>query len=145
MTIKVPTKCAVCHDDKIIILSDKGSGGPILRVINTKRIVVSKISVDHCIQGITGEKCDYLLRYIRDNVAFSIYVELKGSDIKKAHSQIYNTVRHLGISNEKRIGYVVANRVPRLNSSLQIIMKQLGENLKISIRTLCSNNEISLP
>jgi len=65
------------------------------------------------------EKCDYVAEV--SNKAF--YIELKGSDVKKALMQLRATVklfmdRH---ANTEKIGAVVHTRHPRVDTSMQIL------------------------
>lgn len=60
---------------------------------NKLKIDINEIHVDNgLISSQTVEKCDYIVYWESDN-SFVYYIELKGSDVSKAYSQILSTIK----------------------------------------------------
>ena len=81
-------KCSETITHKNILLEEKKSSKIIFS--NEKLIEVTKIQVDGCL-NINGVKCDWLL--IINEPYIEIYIELKGSDVEHAFTQIENTIK----------------------------------------------------
>lgn len=102
---------------KIIVLKDKKNPQKMI-FSNPHEIHVEKISVDGCyINDETEEKCDFLVKTELEH-----YVELKGSDPKKALNQIFNTIKLIGDTSIKnKLGFIICNRVPSASTSTQLL------------------------
>jgi hypothetical protein len=89
---------------------------------NESHKTICVIDVDGCLLDDSTEKCDYAFE-IDDPFTSVIYVELKGSDISKALSQLTSTLRHCGARHgkSKRVCYIVASRVPKAGPKVQVM------------------------
>jgi hypothetical protein len=93
--------------------------------------------VDGClISNAPIERCDY---YFQLSNEYIYYVELKGSDIKKAISQIISTivtiVEKKSINN--KIGMVVCSKVPRASTAYQkAILSKKKEMSKLGLKII---------
>ena len=84
-------ECEVQRKDRIIVLKDKNSGNSKYIANNDNCKMISEFIVDGCIIKDDREKCDFmLLDYDGKKVYF---IELKGSDLSKAYSQLVETIR----------------------------------------------------
>ena len=99
----------------------------------------TKIRIDDClIPSEQVEKCDFgFVRHSNDEFYF---VELKGKDIKKALSQIINTISifestFIKIPQAKRFGFIVSSKNPlsgqQINILKQTFAKKYGKLLEI--------------
>lgn len=118
---------------------------------NGKRFEVSckypiKIQIDGClIDDEKVEKCDYGFICPEDDVMY--FVELKGSDVEKAFSQVTNTIaifeeQFLKLPKSKKFGAIVSSRNPlsstETNKLRQRFAKYYGKELHFK------NNECKL-
>jgi hypothetical protein len=105
-------RCATESTDKKITAKENGRK---LTLENPNGKLVRKIQVDGClITDNSHKRCDYMFE-IEKPIRFVIYLELKGSDIKKAYEQLVATIdlfieAHRGI---KKDCHIVASRVPQ--------------------------------
>jgi hypothetical protein len=99
----------------------------------------TRIQIDNClIDSQQVEKCDFgFVRHSNDEFYF---VELKGKEVKKALSQIINTISNfeftlIKIPKEKRFGFIVSSRNPlssvETNNLKQAFAKKYGRLLEI--------------
>lgn len=73
---------------------------------NDDRNVIRLFHIDgYIIEGTSGKKCDYLI--LNDTNRKVFYIELKGTDIKKATEQLDNAIKEINSS----IGYEVYPRI----------------------------------
>ncbi len=124
--------CVEIISHPIIVVKDKKNPQKMI-FSNPHGISVEKISVDGCyITDQAEEKCDFLIR-----TALEHYVELKGSDPKKALSQILNTIKLIGDkSTISKLGFIICNRVPRASTSNQLLEATARKNgLILKIKT----------
>lgn len=87
---------------------------------NPQRHKVNKIRVDSCLFDDTVEKCDYVLATTENaTVARAFFIELKGSNIKKALSQLAATLRNTQNNFEtyQKKCFVVTTRIKLPKSS----------------------------
>jgi hypothetical protein len=105
--------------DKVIAVKENGKS---FRILNGKRMKISKYIIDGCIIKGTEERCDYAFKvHDLDRV---IFLELKGCDIKKAVSQLSNTIKIAGhLIEGKRSCHIVSSRCPILAPELQVLKK----------------------
>ena len=124
--------CVEVVDHYKIKLSDSGRS---IVFVNNKRCNVHKIIVDDCLIK-DGERCDFAL-YVKDEKL--ICVELKGSNIKKAISQLFSTAKRAEMGPYNRVRekqFVVScTRVPSCTSDhlkgKQIARKDYGAELLV--------------
>ncbi|MDC9622830.1 hypothetical protein PSI22_14575 [Xenorhabdus sp. XENO-7] len=97
-------------------------------IFNKERLNLYEIKIDDgYINNRLEKKCDYLV--IREHDKKEIYIELKGSDVKRAMEQIYNTVELLNLNPlDNKKAFIIATRVPKIDSSTQIQMKKFKKN-----------------
>jgi len=99
----------------------------------------TRIQIDDClISSKQVEKCDFgFIRHSNDEFYF---VELKGKEVKKALSQIINTISIfestlIKIPKEKRFGFIVSSRNPLTGQATNILKlefaKKYGKLLEI--------------
>lgn len=99
----------------------------------------TKIKIDDClISSQQVEKCDF--GFVRHSNNEFYFVELKGKDVKKALSQIINTISifestFIKIPQAKRFGFIVSSRNPlssvETNNLKQAFAKNYGRLLEI--------------
>lgn len=127
--------CGRKRIDKIITVAENSRK---FSLNNPQALPVFQVVVDNCL--ITeGKRCDYLFE-IDDPIRQVFYVELKGKAIEKACEQLKVTItvcknRHQKLSKEC---HVVASRVPKLGTGMQVLKKkfrqQTGLNLNLHTR-----------
>ncbi|NJO15829.1 MAG: hypothetical protein HC877_08800 [Thioploca sp.] len=98
---------------------------------------VNKVKVDGCLIDDQREKCDYLFEIYDDvklNIILVIYVELKGKDVKKAYNQLVSTIKFCEDKHKrfKRECYIVASRVPKAGTEIQVLKKNLSTHYQIA-------------
>ncbi len=89
---------------------------------NPSRLVYQKVDVDGC--TITGKaiRCDKLL--LSSDEQQEYYVELKGTDVKHAISQIEETIKKLGEYDDCRRAYIISTNVaPAFTTYIQMKAK----------------------
>ncbi|MBG2839202.1 MULTISPECIES: hypothetical protein [Proteus] len=81
------------------------------------------------------KKCDYLV--IRDSDKKYIFIELKGTDIKKAMAQIICTIDQISINSSPRSGLIIARKTPMEGGSEQILRRKARKDhgLEFTIRS----------
>ena len=107
----------------------------------------TRLKIDNCIiTSMAIEKCDYgFVRHANDDFYF---VELKGSDIEKAFSQIVSTINFFNanlviIPKNKRLGFIVSSKVPSAGTDVknlkQAFAKYHGKVLEVKNKVLIYN------
>ncbi|WP_142692383.1 hypothetical protein [Campylobacter troglodytis] len=101
--------------------------------LNTMGASFVKIKIDGGVEpnGIAPEKCDYMV--IKNEVEdIEIFIELKGSDIKKAMNQLITTYDKYAMKNPsiKHYPVIVFSHYPSENTSIQVAKKELKEKFK---------------
>lgn len=109
---------------KTISLKDKGSKSNL--IFDCKNEAFLELHVDSedftaCYQCYSGKKCDYAVVSEKHDAECSIilYVELKGSDIKTAYEQIFQTNRLFGSVKNKIYGAIVGTGNPKASTIKQ--------------------------
>ena len=88
-----------------------------------------KVDVDGC--TITGKaiRCDKLLLSSDEHQEY--YVELKGTDVKHAISQIEETIKKLGEFDDCRRAYIISTNVaPAFTTYIQMKAKSFKDKFK---------------
>lgn len=113
--------CGYFTFDSIIPCEEKGRR---FEAINKERSEILKIRLEYkgvnCL-GFKGEVCDFLLINLKTENGF--FIELKGSDLEKAFSQITNSIREICNLKNKYLkrnlnqskAYIVLSRYPKFN------------------------------
>ena len=99
---------------------------------NPSRLVFLKVDVDGC--TITGKdiRCDKLLLSSVEHQEY--YVELKGTDVKHAISQIEETIKKLGEFDDCRRAYIISTNVaPAFTTYIQMKAKFFKDKFKASL------------
>ena len=96
---------------------------------NPLRLLYQKVDVDGC--TITGKaiRCDKLLLSSDEHPEY--YVELKGTDVKHAISQIEETIKKLGEFDDCRRAYIISTNVaPAFTTYIQMKAKSFKDKFK---------------
>lgn len=103
----IPDRCKDVTSRKLIKVAENGRS---FSIRNVARRHITLVKVDGCAIT-TGERCDFMFLADRGK---ELFVELKGSDIKKALSQITRSIGELTQIAEKsnRTAVIVSSRVP---------------------------------
>lgn len=121
-------ECDEITNNPKIVLTDQRSRGKI-EFVNQNCIKIRKIKIDKCVfEANDPERCDYLL--IPSDNEFQHYVELKGGAIRKALSQIENTIKHLKtqLKDNKRFAYIIGNRYPKNDPRIENAKSRFSKN-----------------
>jgi hypothetical protein len=102
---------------------------------NYKKRVIKKVRIDGCVINDARPRCDFLFE-VDGRIPCAAYVELKGSDVKKAYSQIEATLTALRPRHGacRVLCYIVASRVPRITPSVQQLIIMMGRRHGAELR-----------
>jgi len=133
-------KCSETITHKNILLEENKSSKIIFS--NEKLIEVTKIQVDGCL-NINGVKCDWLL--IINEPYIEIYIELKGSDVEHAFTQIENTIKLVSqdYKNVPKYCYIITTRCPITSAQIQVKAKSFKKKYNVVLKvkkTGCNEN-----
>ena len=104
-----------------------------LTIVNPQRRLVEIGYVDDCLIVGGHERCDY---YVQPSSNLIFFIELKGSNVKKAVNQIISTVRILKEkSHMNKVGVIVCSKSPKQGTDFQIA--------KAKARKFCRDNALS--
>ncbi|MCD4500676.1 hypothetical protein ABGV49_04880 [Chromobacterium vaccinii] len=111
------------------------------RGVNERKLLISMYKIDGGIISDNNKRCDNAFEVKELNSIY--FIELKGEDIKKAATQIENTITILSnhLSGMSVYGRIVCSRAPRpdLRSSqiisLERVLMKMGGNLIKSCKT----------
>lgn len=135
-------QCSEKVNHKNILIEEKKSSKILFS--NENLIEVTKIQVDGCLD-IQGVKCDWLL--IVDEPYIEIYIELKGSDVEHAFTQIENTIKLVSqdYKNVRKYCYIITTRCPMSSAQIQIKAKSFKSkyNAVLKIKKTGSNENIN--
>ncbi len=117
--MNIPDKCVTPTTDPLIRFEERKR---VIIFSNANRQLCHRICVDGC--AITdGPRCDHLLI---DWERREYYVELKGSDVGHAISQLENSIPQLHVANVPVRAYVVSrNCNTHFNTTVQKALKKL--------------------
>lgn len=105
--------CTTVESGSIVAVSESGRT---FALLNPANVDVAVTKVDGCAITV-GIRCDYEYELPSGR---EVFVELKGSDIKKAVQQIIASVNLLSaVDKGSRAAVVVASRVPKADTSTQ--------------------------
>ncbi|TAF10518.1 MAG: hypothetical protein EAZ77_03050 [Nostocales cyanobacterium] len=133
-------KCSEKVNHKNILIEEKKSSKIIFG--NENLIEVEKIQVDGCLD-IQGVKCDWLL--IIGEPYIEIYIELKGSDVEHAFTQIENTIKLVSqdYKNVRKYCYIITTRCPLTSTQIQVKKKSFKRKYNAVLevkKTGCNEN-----
>jgi hypothetical protein len=108
---------------KIVIKDLKAKNNCNLVIVNKSRKPINVVTIDGCVIKV-GERCDFLVLHGNDSrFTEEIYVELKGSNVKKAISQLETTIEQVSYEKYtiiKRCFIIVRSHCPRTTGELQV-------------------------
>lgn len=98
---------------------------------NPHRKNLRQIQVDGCL-NIKGAKCDFL---VISESSVEHFVELKGSDVKYAATQIEETIQIASASpkNSPKHSFIVSTRCPLLTPEIQNMKSRFKKNFNSSL------------
>lgn len=135
-------KCTINTTDSVIVVKENKSK---FEVINLNNSPIQKIQVDGCLIGSEHEKCDWLVSTTKEPLR-AIYVELKGCDIKKATSQLKNTLKltEAKYRAHKRECYAVTSRIPKHGTDVRRMMIDFFKETKatLSVKNISISIEV---
>ena len=110
-------KCTIPTKESMVVVEENRSK---LIVKNSERRSLNKIKVDGCLISQDHEKCDWLVA-TTDQPFRALYIELKGCDVKKAVSQLKNTVKltEAAFKYHGKECYAVTTRVPKHGTDIR--------------------------
>lgn len=112
----LPKECITLEAQKITTRSEKGKR---IKIDNPRELPISVIRVDGCAIK-SGNKCDFMFEI--DDAETSIFVELKGSNIKHAIKQLEETIKKYKKRKPgyKKLAIIVSSKVaPSTKTYLQ--------------------------
>ena len=129
MMLQLEKKCLKFRDNRpVAVISEKQKE---IRFINDKRKKLSSYHIDGCLIK-NGMRCDFLLLVEEDKNAF--FIELKGSELKKAIQQIENSINLLicNLAGYRILARIIIGHVssPQVGSSYELKLKKRLKQLK---------------
>lgn len=122
-------KCSETKNKKLETIKDKKGGSSFFKIVNKKEKEYKIVDIENCVyKDIQGKKCDYGM--IVDDKFY--FIELKGSDVKKAINQILITYNDLNIciKNYKIKSRIIPtkNKIPNLKQLTEYLnLKKISE------------------
>ena len=138
--LNMPSNCSESINHSRIKCEEKQSK---LILINDRQLSVTKIKVDGCIypNGTSDLRCDYAINYNND---FTLFIELKGCNLKHACNQIIETLRANKFTiNNRKFAAIVTSRMPKDDSTIKKLKIQL-KNLNVTLKSSNSPLECNL-
>ena len=133
------TKCSQQSKNAIIVVEESGRK---FRIKNPKAATVRTITIDGCLIDDKRERCDYVFE-LGDPCHCAIYLELKGSDIEKAVSQLTETLGYLSARHTcKKICHIVASRVPKAGPKVQNLKVEMARKHRVLLHV--GTTEVSI-
>jgi hypothetical protein len=113
----------------------------VIKITNKSKRLLLRHKVDGCLVT-DGIKCDWML--VDKETKTEIYIELKGSDISHAVSQICATVDKLSDTPSKKWGYVICTRCPMSTTQVQTASKKVAKSHSLILRVKKTIHEESI-
>lgn len=128
MKQKIDKQCAEIITHKSILLDDKETKSQSkMYLLNADEKEVIKVQIDGCYDDFEGERCDWLA-IVKDKdeknnaVGIGHFVELKGSNVKKACEQLENSIEKVVKSEMTKVkfAFAITSKVaPATNTIIQ--------------------------
>lgn len=136
-----------------VVCQDKGNQTSKVVLQNNTDFEILKHYVDGCLIK-NSEACDFLLEIkkplstdkansqkVEDFHYYEYYIEVKGSDLKKAYEQILATVSKLSkvkqeclkSEQHQRKGFISCTRVPKIDTTIQNLKSKAQRQYKMEI------------
>lgn len=148
---KMRTKFPDCCDVEKKVAQENGKKFK----IECSKTYYLKVHIDDCLISCKQvSKCDYL--FIRDYECLQgetefYFVELKGSNIKKAFEQIKNTISYIksnhisSLSKNKILGFIVSSKVPRAGVDVAIMKQEFRDKYGGELLKIQNNQLVHIP
>jgi hypothetical protein len=137
--MSLPAECIERHNNSLFTLEERNSK---VNFENPHRYNIERVRIDGCVIR-EGERCDYLVNV--QSVDLSIFVELKGSDIAKAITQLKATSQKLAEElYSRKIWLVNSTRVPQgtdIPNLKREVKKKYQADLKVKSSTMTEKLE----
>lgn len=144
-----PPDCVDYIDNSKISLSEKRSK---VVFLNNNRKNIFKVEIDNCAISDDRPRCDWLLikmlnggndigKIKEKNIEIENYIELKGSDIRHAITQLSETIRKVSYnfrSLAKRC-FIISQRCPLSSPEIQRFQKQFRKDFSSTLTIKNSN------
>ena len=116
--------------DKIITVNENKST---FTLKNPNKRTINKSKIDGC-KITSGIRCDW---HFEDATSQQeIFVELKGTDISHAYSQIETTINSISKNIKTNRAFIVCSRCPMIDTKIQILkLKARKKNTKLVIKS----------
>lgn len=125
------SKCTTSTMATVIVVEENRSK---LIVNNSGKRPLNKIKVDGCLISQEHEKCDWLVA-TTDVPLRALYIELKGCDVKKAVSQLKNTVKltEATFKDHGKECYAITTRVPKHGTDIRKLAMDFYKETKATL------------
>lgn len=137
----IPAKCCTNRAVSKIKLSDKHSTSTVF--LNPTRDAYTVVRFDGCV--ICGKTaCDWLIE--KPGVG-RIAVELKGSDIDHAATQIeaaFQYLKQCGLPSLPLAGLIICTRYPSVDTKFQLIKRRVKSNYNAKMHVKSKSAEVDL-
>jgi hypothetical protein len=122
------TRCSQESRDRFIVVTEQKR---VFRIDNSSNEYIRRITIDGCLIDDQRIRCDYAFELGEDSNRV-VYLELKGSDIEYALSQLVATMGYLAARHreKRKICHIVASRVPRAGPKVQNLKLQMSRKQK---------------
>lgn len=116
--------CETIEKGKLITRSENGRS---ISIDNSKNCEIGMVEVDDCLITGTSKRCDWMVRIpvtkkLSKGIAAVKLVELKGSDIAKAFSQLEATMIHPAVAADRPLineCFIVSKVSPSFTGTIQ--------------------------
>lgn len=146
-----------------VVCQDKGNRTSRVALQNNTDYEILKHHVDGCLIK-NSEACDFLLEIkktlstdkadsqkVEDFYYYEYYIEVKGSNLKKAYEQILATVPKLSkvkqeclkSKQHQRKGFISCTRVPQIDTTIQSLKSKAQRQYKMEITVKSGALEIT--
>lgn len=121
--------CITKTNNKLVVFSENKSK---FEVVNKHGRDLERHSVDGCLI-VKGERCDFKL--VDVDTKREVYIELKGSDVQHAVSQILTSVDALaGSKSDAKTAYIICTRNPLSSTAVAILVKKVRQSHNVILR-----------
>ncbi len=144
--MKDPCSCTTKSSDSMIKIDDPGSKGQRSLVLENKnRLEISKVRCDGCLFNSSSQKCDWIVEFHKED-SYAFFIELKGTDIKKAIDQLTSTIKMTKTlyGNHKKSGFIVAKSYPKSRTLIDKARRDLSRNHNCTLHTKKGKDSICI-
>lgn len=118
-----------------------------LRLHNSQKIAVEVVRVDGCVRHFDAQpKCDFIVGFTALGINHCWFIELKGSDVAHACTQLDNTIKQV---KPLKTGftlraYIVCDSYPKANTRVQGSKLKFMRDYRCQLATLKNGSEIPI-